>query len=92
VTRVNLRAIANLANAGAPPSNVLVSRKQSYVTDLTWVGDANAEYMVYWRDTRSAIWENSRVVTGISATIEDVQKDDFIFAVGSVGGIPVEAT
>jgi Zn-dependent M28 family amino/carboxypeptidase len=92
VTQVNLRAIANLANAGAPPSNVLVSRKQSYVTDLTWVGDANAEYMVYWRDTRSAIWENSRVVTGISATIEDVQKDDFIFAAGSVGGIPVEAT
>lgn len=92
VTRVNLRAIANLANAGAPPRNVLVSRKQSYVTDLSWDGDANGEYTVYWRDTRSATWESSRVLTGTSATITEAQKDDFVFAVSAMGGIPVEAT
>jgi Zn-dependent M28 family amino/carboxypeptidase len=92
VARVNLRSLAHLANARQAPSNVLVSRKQSYQTELTWDGDVDAEYSVYWRDTRSAIWDDSRVVTGISATIEDVQKDDFIFAVGSIGGIPVEAT
>jgi hypothetical protein len=91
VARVNLRSLAHLANAGASPSSVQVSRKQSYVTDLTWESDPDQEYIIYWRDTRSAHWEHSRTVRGTSAMIIEANKDDHIFSVGAVGGIPVEA-
>ena len=91
VAKVNLRAMANLANAAPSPSSVKVSPKQGYDSQLSWEGDASAEYVVYWRDTRSAIWEHSKVVKGLTVTINEAQKDDVFFAVGAVGGIPVLA-
>jgi Peptidase family M28 len=91
VAKVNLRAMANLAMAGAQPRRVRVDAKQGYETHLTWAGDENADYVVYWRETTSPVWQHARTVHGLAATIAEAHKDDHVFAVGAPGGIPVEA-
>lgn len=90
--RINLSAMAALANAGAPPENVKVDTRQGHDTRLTWTVTAGTRYVVYWRDTASAVWEGSREIGEAGeATIEKVNKDDHFFAVGAVGGVPVAA-
>jgi hypothetical protein len=92
VTRINLAAMAPLANAGPPPENVRIDQRQGHDTTLTWRGTPGTRYVVYWRDTRSAEWQGSREVGEADrATIEKINKDDHLFAVGAVGGIPVPA-
>ena len=90
--RVNLIAIAALANAAEPPGNVRVKMDQSHDTTLTWSGSAGTPYVVYWRNTTSPIWEEFKVVGQVdTALVQKVNKDDHIFAVGAEGGIPVVA-
>ncbi|MEZ5164163.1 MAG: hypothetical protein R2688_10560 [Fimbriimonadaceae bacterium] len=49
-------------------------------------------HTVYWRDTRSAVWEGHvDVKDAEEATIPLVNKDDHFFAVGAEGGVPIEA-
>ncbi|MBA3727328.1 MAG: M20/M25/M40 family metallo-hydrolase [Armatimonadetes bacterium] len=92
VAGVNLRVLSALANAGAPPSDVEIDRRQGHDTTIKWVAVLGTEYMVYWRETTSPTWQSSRKVGAVSqTTIEKVNKDDHVFAVGAVGGIPVEA-
>ena len=43
-------------------------------------------YKIYWRDTTSPIWENSRYVGNVSEfTLEGIVIDNFFFGVASVG-------
>jgi len=92
VAMVNLRAMASLAQAGEQPTNVRIDRRQGHDTRITWRGGTDSHYVVYWRDTGSAVWQGHREVGAVSdATIAKVNKDDHVFAVGAVGGIPVEA-
>jgi hypothetical protein len=91
VAKVNLRAMANLAGAGAQPHRVHVDPKQGYESHISWTGNADADYIVYWRETTSPVWQFSRTVHGLSGTIKEAHKDDHVFAVGAPGGIPVEA-
>lgn len=92
VTRANLAAMAELANAGRPPTDVRVVRDQSHDTTITWKGEPGAEYVVYWRDTTSPTWQGWKEAgTSVRITIEKVNKDDHIFAVGAKAGIPIEA-
>jgi hypothetical protein len=49
---------------------------------------------VFWRDTASAEWEQSRVVGPFAdgngeAVVESVNKDDHFFGVAAQGGVPV---
>ncbi|HLK14068.1 MAG TPA: M28 family metallopeptidase [Fimbriimonadaceae bacterium] len=89
--RVNILAMSALADAPPPPTRVRVTRDQGQSTTLTWSGAPNGEYVVYWRETTSPVWEAALTVKGNKALIEKVNKDDHIFAVGSPGGIPVPA-
>jgi len=93
VARVNLLNAATLANADPAPTNVKMDPRQAHDTILRWTPIANTKYVVYWRETTSPVWESSREVDASKGevTIEKVNKDDYIFAVGAVGGIPVEA-
>jgi Zn-dependent M28 family amino/carboxypeptidase len=92
VTRINLIAAMELANAQDPPTDVRVDRAQSHDTHLTWKGETSQEYTVYWRETTQPTWQFSkRVGPVLTATIPKVSKDDYVFAVGATGGIPVEA-
>ncbi len=90
--RLNLIVMSSMANAGPAPTEVKVDRRQGYDTQLTWKGAPSQAYVVYWRETSSPVWQHSREV-GVSerARIDGVHKDDHVFAVGAVGGIPVEA-
>ncbi len=92
VTRVNLFSAATLANAPEPPASVRYDRPQAHDTGLSWTSAQGVEYVVYWRETQSATWQGFRNVGAVAkAEIKGVNKDDCIFAVGAVGGVPVEA-
>lgn len=92
VARVNLLTMASLAEAAEPPTEVRYDRPQAHDTTITWTAKPGVSYTVYWRPTNSATWTGWRNVgaTG-KATVVKVNKDDYEFAVGAVGGIPVAA-
>lgn len=90
VTRMNLVAMAALANAGAQPRNVRIDRRQGHDTRLTWDGDDGVKYVVYWRETTSPVWQGAIPVGAVNEyTVSKVNKDDHEFAVGAEGGLPV---
>lgn len=93
VTRANLAALSGLANAAPAPTGVHVKLDQNHDTTILWKAEPGVKYVVYWRDTASASWQGS-VEAGSegSVMIKKVNKDDHIFAVGAVGGIPVVAS
>lgn len=87
---VSVRALAGLASAGPPPSSVRIVRDQSHDTTLEWDGDG--EFEVLWRDTRSSVWEDSEQASGpVRHVVAGVNKDDHVFGVAAVGGVPVVA-
>ncbi|MDX2066756.1 MAG: M20/M25/M40 family metallo-hydrolase [Fimbriimonadaceae bacterium] len=90
-TALNLHALHALADAEAAPRRVRVDRAQSYESTLTWEGNPDQTYAVYWRETTSPVWQGVREVRGLRHTDPTHHKDDHIFAVGAVGGIPVVA-
>lgn len=92
VARVNLLAMASLADAAEAPTDVRYDRPQAHDTSLTWVAKPGVRYVVYWRQTNTATWQGWREVGAVAkAKIEKVNKDDHDFAVGAVGGLPVAA-
>lgn len=92
VTRLNLHTAATLANAGDAPTNVRMDPKQAHDTKLTWTAKPGVRYVVYYRDSASPVWQTATEVGEVNAaTIVKVNKDETIFAVGAVGGIPIEA-
>jgi hypothetical protein len=93
VARLNLLTAAALANAGPNPENVRMAPRQAHDTIIRWTPAAGQKYTVYWRETNSPIWKASREVDAGKgeATIEKINKDDYFFAVGATGGVPIEA-
>lgn len=92
VARMNLLAMASLMQAGPAPTECRVVRDQGHDTTVTWKATPGTCYTVYWRETISPTWQDcTHVEETDKATIKLVNKDDHIFAVGAVGGIPVEA-
>lgn len=89
VARVNLVALASLANAPAKPKNVgIVTGRLANDTDLKW--DANADatiagYEVVWRDTTAAEWTGAKFVGNVTAyTAKAMSKDNYFFGVRAV--------
>lgn len=92
VTKANLAVLSQLASAAEAPTNVSVVRDQSHDTSLTWKKNEGSSYVVYWRETTSPTWQGSVPVGQVGkATVPKINKDDHIFAVGTIGGLPVEA-
>jgi Zn-dependent M28 family amino/carboxypeptidase len=92
VARLNIAAMTSLANAGPAPSNVRVVMDQSHDTHLTWEPTQETKYAVYYRETTSPVWDKRIEVGEAKETIvKGVNKDDHVFAVGSVNGVPVVA-
>lgn len=91
-TRLNLLTMATLAQAEEPPREVRVDRSQGYDTKLTWRAKPGTKYVVYWRETTNPLWEKAIEVGAVSEiVVPKIHKDDHVFAVGTVGGVPVEA-
>lgn len=90
--KMNMIAMANLGNSGDVPSNVRIDRAQGYDTTINWKSTPGTRYAVYWRETSSPVWQGSVRLGAVDTyTAKKLSKDDYIFAVGAVGGIPVEA-
>ena len=90
VTRLNLLALSALANSEPAPSQVGLLRDQSRNTTLRWTGSSSAPSIIFWRDSRSSSWEGWQLAHGSEVTIAGINKDDHIFGVASLGGIPLE--
>lgn len=90
--KMDIIAMANLGDAGEQPMNVRIDRAQGYDTTVNWKGTPGTRYTVYWRETLSPVWQGSVRLGAVETyTAKKLSKDDYIFAVGAVGGIPVEA-
>lgn len=92
VAQANLAVMSTLAQAGPAPTEVRMRRADNHATTLTWKSIPGQKYVVYYRETTSAIWEKAIPVGAVSEhTVALVNVDDHIFAVGAEFGIPVEA-
>ena len=89
VTRVNLIALASLANAPAKPRNVgIVTGRLTNDTELKWDANDDADiayYEVVWRDTTAPEWTNSANVGSVTNHIaKGMSKDNYFFGVRAV--------
>lgn len=89
VARVNLIALASLANAPAKPRNVgIVTSRLTNDTELKWDANKDADlagYEIVWRDTTAAEWTGSRAVGNVTTfTMANMSKDNFFFGVRAV--------
>jgi len=89
--RLNLAALSTLANAGEPPHNLRLDMHQGHHTTLQWKASPDTGYVVYWRETESSVWQGAVNVGHTDHATLPQSKDDFFFAVGAEGGIPVNA-
>ncbi len=90
VARLNLLTAATLANADPAPAEARMDPKQSHDTIIRWKSAAG-KYLIYWRDSISPVWQFAREVDASTgeAKIEKVNKDDTVFGIGAIGGIPI---
>lgn len=87
--RVNLIALAGLANAPAKPRNVgIVTGRLTNDTDLRWDAAKDADlagYELVWRDTTAPDWTDSLYLGNVTAhTARGMSKDNFFFGVRAV--------
>lgn len=88
-TRVNLIALASLANAPAKPKNVgIITGRLTNDTDLRWDANTDADiagYEIAWRDTTAAEWTNFIPAGNVTSfTVKDMSKDNYFFGVRAV--------
>jgi len=89
LTAVNAITLASLAWAPAAPKDVKIGGAVQPSTSLSWAmpEDNNiAGYKIYWRDTTTPQWQNSRYVGKVNKyTLEGLVIDNFLFGVAAVG-------
>lgn len=93
VTRLNIAALAELASAPPPPSDVRAAGAVQTSTTIRWQPVAGADhYRVSWRRTDASQWADEHARADASACTEDgceyvlegIRVDDWIFGVASV--------
>ena len=87
LTAVNAINLASLASAPPAPENVAIGGIVQPSAKFKWDKvDGAVGYKIYWRDTTSPTWDNSRYVGDVSEfTLEGIVIDNFFFGVASVG-------
>ena len=84
VARINVAALASLALAPAPPTNVKIMTKNlEYTTMLQWNKNTEpdlAGYSARYRETTSPTWQYSVFTQDTTITLK-VSKDDYLFGV-----------
>jgi len=87
VARVNLAALAGLAQAPSPCEGVgVVTSNLEYKTTLRWNRGKEPDligYFVRYRETTSPVWQFREFVTDTTLTL-NVLKDDYVFGVQGV--------
>ena len=89
VARVNLIALASLANAPAKPKNVgIITGGLNNDTVLKWDAGKDVDlagYELVWRDTTAAEWTNSLPIGNVTTyTAKGMSKDNFFFGIRAV--------
>ena len=86
LTTVNAINLASIASAPPAPKTVSIGGMVQPSTHLKWDKvDGAAGYKIYWRDTTSPTWDNSRFVGDVTEfTLEGIVIDNFYFGVASV--------
>jgi hypothetical protein len=89
VARVNLAALAGLANAPAVPAGVEIETERlENDTGLRWRASSEpdlAGYRVVWRDTTAPLWQNQVDLGKVTRfVVKGISKDDVIFGVQAV--------
>jgi len=87
LTAVNAITLASIASAPPAPKTVSIGGMVQPSTKLSWDKVDGAEgYKIYWRDTTSPTWDNSRFVGDVTEfTLKGIVIDNFYFGVASVG-------
>ena len=86
LTAVNAINLASLASASPAPTNVSIGGIVEPSVKLKWDKvDGAKGYKIYWRDTTSPTWDNSRYVGDVSEFMLDgIVIDNHFFGVASV--------
>ncbi|MET0272045.1 MAG: M28 family metallopeptidase [Phenylobacterium sp.] len=86
VTRLNSVAMASLASAPPPPSDVKIAGAVSPNTTVSWAAAPGAAgYRVWWRGTTEPQWRFNRWAGDATSTVlKDVVIDDWFFGVSAV--------
>jgi hypothetical protein len=95
MTKLNVAALAAIASAPPPPTNVKVEGAVSTDTRLDWTGHDGEKWRVRWRRTDSNQWTehtDSFACTKLSQTpfqscmqiLRHVRVDDWVFGVSSI--------
>ena len=87
LTTVNAITMASLASAPPAPSDVGIGGIVEPSAKLKWDTVEGAKgYKIYWRDTTSPTWDNSRYVGDVTEfTLEGIVIDNSFFGVAAVG-------
>ena len=87
LTAVNAITMANLASAPPSPKEVGIGGIVEASAKLQWSKvDGAKGYKIYWRDTTSPTWDNSRYVGDVTEfTLDGIVIDNFLFGIASVG-------
>jgi hypothetical protein len=87
VARVNAAALASLAWAPAPPTNVgILTTQLGYETTLRWSKNREPDvtgYYVRYRKTSAPMWQAGLLTTDTTATLQ-ISKDDYLFGVQAI--------
>jgi hypothetical protein len=85
VTRVNVAALASLADAPAQPANTqIVATELTNSTTLVWHANTEPDlkgYEVVWRDTTAPLWQHSRFIGKGTRVTLPISKDNVLFGV-----------
>ena len=86
LTAVNAINLASLAWSPTAPKEVFIGGIVEANARLKWSDVAGAKgYKIYWRDTTSPTWDNSRYVETTQFILEGIVIDNFFFGVSAVG-------
>ena len=88
LTAVNAINLANIASAPPSPKNVGIGGIVQASAKLKWDKvDGAKGYKIYWRDTTSPTWDNSRYIdSNVNEFIlEGIVLDNYFFGVAAVG-------
>lgn len=88
VTDLNIRSLAALATAPAPPAGVSIEGQVSPDTTLKWQAVPGATgYRIWWRRTAAPLWEQHRdaPADATSLTLKGIDIDSWFFGVAALG-------
>ncbi len=87
LTAVNAINLASIASAPPSPKNVGIGGIVRPSAKFSWDKvDGAVGYKIYWRDTTSPTWDNSRFVGDVTEhTLDGIVVDNFFFGVSAIG-------